>query len=110
MTGRAASGRAGRRARRYGGLMFAVPLVLVALAVAAFALALAPTSIGHRASGRTGERLLPPLSSVSVPAQRFTHALRSPERPCSAVSVRCPGRGARLRSGVWSGERCGGCS
>ena len=70
MTGRAASGRAGRRARRYGGLMFAVPLVLVALAVAAFALALAlaPTSIGHRASGRTGERLLPPLSSASVPA------------------------------------------
>ena len=68
MTGRAASGRAGRRARRYGGLMFAVPLVLVALAVAAFAFALAPTSIGHRASGRTGERLLPPLSSASVPA------------------------------------------
>src|SRR5947208_70621 len=66
MTRRAASGRAGRRARRYGGLMFAVPLSLVALAVAAFALA--PTSIGHPASGRTDERLLPPLSSASVPA------------------------------------------
>jgi len=88
--------------------MFAVPLVLVALAVAAFALA--PTSIGHPASGRTDQRLLPPLSSASVPARRFTHALRSPERPWSAVTVRCPGRGARPRSGVWSGERCGGCS
>ncbi len=45
--------------------MFAVPLALVALAVAAFALA--PTSIGHPASGRTDERLLT-LSSASVPA------------------------------------------
>ena len=64
MTRRAASGRPGLRAR--GALMLAVPMALIALAVAAFALA--PTSIGHRASGRTDGRLLPPLSSASVPA------------------------------------------
>lgn len=46
--------------------MFGVPLALVALAVAAFALA--PTSIGHPASGRTDERLLPLLLSASVAA------------------------------------------
>ena len=65
MTRRAASGRAGRE-RGGRGLMLAVPIALVALVVAAFALA--PTSIGHPASGRTDKRLLPPLSSASVPA------------------------------------------
>jgi len=65
--------------------MFAVPLALAALAVAAFALP--PTSIGHPASGRTGERLLPPLWSASVPAP--------------AVHVRLPVAGAA----VFGGER-----
>ena len=65
MTGRAASGAAGLRARR--GLMLAAPIALVALVVAAFAPA--PTGISHGASDRTGERLLPPVSRASMPAQ-----------------------------------------
>jgi hypothetical protein len=46
--------------------MLAVPIALIALVVAAFALA--PTSVSHGASDRTGERLLPPVSRPSVPA------------------------------------------
>ena len=68
MTGRAASGRPGLRARRRG-LMLAVPMALIALAVAAFALA--PTGISRRANDRTDERLLPPVSRASVPAPAF---------------------------------------
>ena len=67
MTGRAASGRPGLRAR--GALMLAVPMALIALAVAAFALA--PTGISRRANDRTDERLLPPVSRASVPALAF---------------------------------------
>jgi hypothetical protein len=66
MTGRLASGRAVPRVWAGRGLMLALPLGLLALAAAAFALA--PSSIGRRAGARPDERLLPPLSGASGPA------------------------------------------
>ena len=66
MTRRAASGPAGRRARTRRGLTVTVPIALIALGVAAFAIA--PTSINHRANDQTDQRLLPPAWRASVPA------------------------------------------
>jgi len=63
--------------------MLAVPMALLALMVAAFALA--PTGISHRASDRTDERLLPPIPRASVPAQ--------------AIAARPAITGAGLRGG-----------
>ena len=64
MTGRLASGRADlrRRARRW--LTLALPLPLLALTAAAFALA--PSGIGPRAGARPDLRLLPPTPGTSV--------------------------------------------
>ena len=107
MTRRAASGPAVLRARRRG-LMLAVPIALVALAVAAFALA--PTSIGHPANGRTDERLLPPLSRASVPAPAIHVPVAVAGAAVSGGERALPGRGARSGGGAWSDERCGGCS
>ena len=66
MTGRLASGRAGLRVPARRGLMLALPLPLLALAAAAFALA--PSSIGHRATTRQDHALFPPLPRASGPA------------------------------------------
>ena len=66
MTGRLASGRARLRMWAHRGLTLVLPVPLVALAAAAFALA--PSSIGHRAGARPDHALFPPLPRASGPA------------------------------------------
>ena len=66
MTGRLASGRVVLRVWAGRSLMLAVPLSLLALTAAAFALA--PRCIGQRAGARPDGRLLPPTPRASVPA------------------------------------------
>jgi len=67
MTGRLASGRAGLRMWARRGLTLALPLGLLGLAAAAFALA--PSGIRPRANARPYLRLLPPTPGASGPAQ-----------------------------------------
>ena len=93
MTGRVASGRVVLRIWAARGLTLGLPLGLLALVAAAFALA--PTGISHRAGARPDERLLPPIPpAASLPARaigaRFAvtgaavsggeHALSRPRR------------------------------
>jgi hypothetical protein len=67
MIERLASGRAGLRVWARRRLMPALPLPLLALAAAAFALA--PSGISQRAGVRPDERLLPPIpAAASLPA------------------------------------------
>ena len=66
MTGRLAGGPLGLRVRAGRWLMLALPLALVALAGAAFALA--PSGISQQAGTRPDLRLLPPTPGASVPA------------------------------------------
>ena len=66
MTGRLARGRVRLSRWACRGLMLVVPLPLLALAAAAFALA--PSSISQRAGARPDERLLSPPPRASVPA------------------------------------------
>ena len=82
MTGRLASGRAGLRVWAGRWLMLALPLGLLALAAAAFALA--PSGIGQRAGARPDQGLLPPLSGVFGPAP----ASQRPLRPHRSSRVR----------------------
>ncbi len=74
MTGRLASGRVGLRMWARRAMVLALPLGLLALAAAAFALA--PSSISQRAIARPDQGLLPPTPGASVPAAaihaRFT--------------------------------------
>jgi hypothetical protein len=97
MTGRLASGRADlrRRARRW--LTLALPLPLLALTAAAFALA--PSSISHRAGARPDLTLLPPTPRASVPGQathgRFDVAPAAVSRGGRALSQ--PRRAAERR-------------
>ena len=67
MTGRLASGRAALRRWARRGLTLALPVPLLALAAAAFAVA--PSGISHRASAGPYQGLLPPTPRASAPAQ-----------------------------------------
>jgi len=66
MTGQRAIGRAGMRAWAARWLRLALPLPLLALAAAAFALG--PSGISYRAGARPDLRLLPRTPGASVPA------------------------------------------
>ena len=101
MTGRAASGRAGVRARARRGLMLTLPIALIALVVAAFALA--PTRISHRANDRTDERLLPPVSRAfaPVPTMHVPVAVAGPVVPGGERVLSRPRRAV----GGWRVER-----
>jgi hypothetical protein len=74
MIGQRAIGRAGMRAWAARGLRLALPLPLLVLATAAFALG--PSGISYRLGARPDLRLLPPTQGASVPAPanhaRFT--------------------------------------
>ena len=87
MTGRLASGRADLRRRARRGLTLALPLPLLALTAAAFALA--PSGIGQQVGARPDVNVLPSTQRASVAAPA-THA-------------RC----AVTRAAVSAGERTG---
>ena len=80
MTGNGRAAAPGLRKRAARCLMLALPVALLTLAAAAFALA--PRSTGRRAGARPDLGLLPPTPRASAPAQA-THG-RSPVGPAVA--------------------------
>jgi hypothetical protein len=66
MSGQPASGRIRLRGWARRGLLLALPLALLALAAAAFAIA--PTGISPQASARPDQRLPPPTPPATEPA------------------------------------------